>query len=226
MKYLSIFIDESGDFGKFDKNCPYYLVTMLFHNQSNNIAENIIHLDSSLTMRGYSNHFLHTGPLIRREEVYQYLSIDERKHILNSFMAFAAKIDFTYKTFIVAKEEGMNQFKLISLLSKQIKEFLDSHYSFISEFNKVIVYYDNGQTQLTGIMASLLTDSNIEFRRDARPSYYRLFQIADLITTFELINKKRENNKNSKSEKDFFGSMSDFNKNYFKRIIKKRVKSV
>lgn len=226
MKYLSIFIDESGDFGKFDKNCPYYLVTMLFHNQNENIASDIVRLDSSLTMKGYEKHCLHTGPLIRKEEVYKLLSIDERKRILNSFMAFAAKIDFTYKTFIVEKEEGMNQFKLISLLSKQIKEFLDSHYSFISEFNKVIVYYDNGQTQLTGIMASLLTDPNIEFRRDARPSYYRLFQIADLITTFELINKKRENNKNSKSEKDFFGSMSEFNKNYFKRIIKKRVKSV
>ncbi|HIR67243.1 MAG TPA: DUF3800 domain-containing protein [Candidatus Coproplasma avicola] len=29
-KRLSIFIDESGDFGKYDKNSPYYLVTMIF----------------------------------------------------------------------------------------------------------------------------------------------------------------------------------------------------
>ena len=96
MKYLSIFIDESGDFGKFDKNCPFYLVTMVFHNQSENICSEILKLDNSLVMQGYNKHCLHTGPLIRKEEVYEFLKIDERKHILNSFMAFAAKIGDFY----------------------------------------------------------------------------------------------------------------------------------
>ena len=222
-KYLSIFIDESGDFGKFNSIAPYYLVTMLFHNQSNNIAKEIVNLDNSLDKRGYANHYLHTGPLIRKEEVYELLSIDERKHILNSFMAFATRVDFTYKTFIVEKGKDIDQFKLISLLSKQIRDFLDCHVIDFSDFEKVIVYYDNGQTQLTSIMASLLTASNIEFRRNARPSYYRLFQIADLLTTFELINKKRENNKNSKSETNFFGSMRNFYKNYYKRLLIKKI---
>ncbi len=151
------------------------------------------------------------------------MSIDERKHILNSFMAFVAKVDFTYKTFIVEKDKDINQFKLISMLSRQIRDFLDGDAVNFSDFDKVIVYYDNGQTQLTSIMASLLTDTNIEFRRDARPSYYRLFQIADLLTTFELINKKRETHTNSKSEISFFVSMRDFNKNYYKRIISKKL---
>lgn len=222
-KYLSIFIDESGDFGKFNSIAPYYLVTMLFHNQSNNIAKEIVNLDNSLDKRGYTNHYLHTGPLIRKEEVYVYLSIDERKHILNSFMAFVTKVDFTYKTFIVEKSRDIDQFKLISLLSKQIRDFLDCRVINFSDFDKVIVYYDNGQTQLTSIMASLLTESNIEFRRNARPSYYRLFQIADLLTTFELINKKREDKKNSKSETSFFGSMRDFYKNYYKRVVNKKI---
>ncbi len=222
-KYLSIFIDESGDFGKFNSIAPYYLVTMLFHNQSKNISNEIVNLDNSLAKQGYPNHYLHTGPLIRKEEVYEFLSIDERKHILNSFMVFAAKVDFTYKTFLVEKNNDINQFKLISLISKQIRDFLDGRIINLSDFDKVIVYYDNGQTQLTSIMASLLTDSNIEFRRNARPSYYRLFQIADLLTTFELINKKRENKTNSKSEVSFFGSIHDFYKNYYKRLVKKRL---
>lgn len=222
-KFLSVFIDESGDFGKFDKDCPYYLVTMLFHNQSESIASEIVRLDSSLTMRGYDKHCLHTGPLIRKEEVYEFLSVDERKRILNSFMAFAAKINFTYKTFIIEKNEGDNQFKLISRLSSQIKEFLEKQYGFFNEFDKIVIYYDNGQKQLTGILAALFTDNNIEFRQRVSPSYYRLFQIADLLTTFELINKKRETGTNSKSEKHFFGSLHDFNKNYYKRLIRKRL---
>ncbi len=37
MKELSVFIDESGDFGDV-KECPaYYLVTFVFHNQDNDI---------------------------------------------------------------------------------------------------------------------------------------------------------------------------------------------
>lgn len=29
MKELSIFIDESGDWGEYEKHCPYYIVTMV-----------------------------------------------------------------------------------------------------------------------------------------------------------------------------------------------------
>lgn len=223
-KYLSIFIDESGDFGKFDKACPYYLVTMLFHNQTENIAAEIVKLDNSLTMQGYEKHCLHTGPLIRKEEVYKFLTIDERKHILNSFMAFAAKIDFSYKTFIVEKKENENQFKLIAALSAQIKAFLEDKFEFLNSFDKIIIYYDNGQKQLTSILAALFADKNIEFRQNVRPSYYRLFQIADLLTTFELINLKRERALNSKSEQQFFGSMRDFYRNYYKRLNKKYIR--
>ena len=33
MKELSIFVDESGDFGPVAKHSPYYAVTMVFHDQ-------------------------------------------------------------------------------------------------------------------------------------------------------------------------------------------------
>lgn len=38
MKELSIFIDESGDFGETQDSNAYYLVTFVFHNQSNEIS--------------------------------------------------------------------------------------------------------------------------------------------------------------------------------------------
>lgn len=196
---------------------------MLFHNQNENIALEMMRLDGSLTMKGYEKHCLHTGPLIRKKEVYKLLSIDERKRILNSFMAFAAKIDISYATFIIEKRDGENQFKLISKLSAQIKVFLEERIDYFSGFDKIIIYYDNGQKQLTGILAALFTDRNIEFRQNVSRSFYRLFQIADMLTTFELINKKREEGNNSKTEKDFFGSINKFNKDYYKRLVKKRL---
>lgn len=33
MKELSIFIDESGDFGDYSPHSPYYIITMVFHDQ-------------------------------------------------------------------------------------------------------------------------------------------------------------------------------------------------
>ena len=38
---LSIFIDESGDFGPYDFRSPYYIITMVFHDQSVDISEPI-----------------------------------------------------------------------------------------------------------------------------------------------------------------------------------------
>lgn len=41
MKELSIFVDESGDFGEYKQHAPYYIITMVFHDQSNDISSNI-----------------------------------------------------------------------------------------------------------------------------------------------------------------------------------------
>ena len=48
MKELSIFIDESGDFGEYEKHSPYYIVTMIFHDQAADISEDISKLDREL----------------------------------------------------------------------------------------------------------------------------------------------------------------------------------
>lgn len=34
MREISVFVDESGDFGEYEKHSPYYIVTMVFHDQS------------------------------------------------------------------------------------------------------------------------------------------------------------------------------------------------
>jgi hypothetical protein len=223
-KILSAFIDESGDFGGFEKHSPYYIVTFVFHNQADSIQDDISHLEQRLSFYGYYNHVLHTGPLIRNEEVYRTLTIDNRKAIFNSFMTFAIKCNFRYKSFIVEKKANDNQFKLISSLSRLIREFLENNKFLMLGYDKIIIYYDNGQTQLTKILASIFTDSNVEFRRIS-PAKYRLFQIADLITTLELINRKRQVSENSNSEIMFFGTMREFNKNYYKYISKKKIES-
>lgn len=47
-KILSVFIDESGDFGPYDFHAPFYLVTLVLHNQDVDISKNIDDLESHL----------------------------------------------------------------------------------------------------------------------------------------------------------------------------------
>ena len=49
MKELSIFIDESGDFGEFNKKSPFYIVTMVFHDQDNDLTTCLDSLEQELT---------------------------------------------------------------------------------------------------------------------------------------------------------------------------------
>lgn len=53
-----------------------------------------------------------------------------------------------------------------------------------------------------------------------RPSDYRLFQVADMICTLELLVAKAEDGSLSKSEREFFGGMRDLKKNYLKPLTK------
>ena len=74
MKELSIFVDESGDFGAYEPHAPFYLFTLVFHDQNNSIKEQLAHLEGSLADVGFNaRHCFHAGPIIRREEDYHAL---------------------------------------------------------------------------------------------------------------------------------------------------------
>lgn len=49
LKELSIFIDESGDFGEYDHRSPYYIITMVFHDQRIDIGPAVARLDQELS---------------------------------------------------------------------------------------------------------------------------------------------------------------------------------
>ena len=70
MKELSVFVDESGDFGEYEKHAPYYIITMILHDQSVDISAEISKLNEALMYMGYGNEqSIHTEPLIRREDL-------------------------------------------------------------------------------------------------------------------------------------------------------------
>lgn len=221
---LSVFIDESGDFGEYDTKTPYYIVTMVMHNQDVDINSRINELTEHILQLGYDDHAIHTGPLIRRESIYINDEIEKRRALFNSLFHFTRKLDINYICAIIKKSECADNIQLTMKISKEISNALKRNEAFYREYKRIIIYYDNGQVELTKIITSVFSTlfSDVEFRR-VQPVEYKLFQVADLICTLELVFKKAQNNSFSNSEILFFGSTREFNKNIYKYIEKKKL---
>ncbi len=221
-KELSVFIDESGDFGEYDYRCPFYIITMIFHDQSVPITEKINKLNHELSYLNLHNLCIHTGPIIRREEIYEYMDLAERRRIFNKMVAFFRQVDIRYKCFSIEKKHIDDAVIASAQLSKKISHFIRDHYADFLSFDIVKVYYDNGQIEVSKILASVFSAliTNVDYRK-VMPEDYKLFQAADLICSMALIRLKLENNMFSKSEEIFFGNQRDLKRNYLRHIQKK-----
>lgn len=224
MKELSIFIDESGDFGEVKERPAYYLVTFVFHDQKEDIRQQVLKLEESVRISGFHLEYIHTGPLIRREEVFANYSIDERRKLLYKMLNFVNVCPIRYMTVVVDRKEAADKIKLSGKLAKEINTAFREYSDFFMEFDKVIVYYDNGQIELSAILNAVFSIyfSNVEFRK-AEPQKYRLLQAADFICSMELLKIKKNEKRLSKSEEKFFYKPQELKKTFFKSIEKKKM---
>ena len=206
MREISVFVDESGDFGEYEKHSPYYIVTMVFHDQSKDIRHE---------------------PLIRKEEDYTNMQPNERRAILSRLFFFTLHADISFKTFFYDKREFDTILKLEARMARDLSQFLRSNLEYMQSFDHVILYYDNGQRELTRILnMALATElSNYDVRR-VFPWEYKLFQVADLICTLKLTEKKVERQGMSRSEQYIFYSKRDLYKDFLKPISRKEWDSI
>ena len=196
MKELSIFVDESGDFGDYAEHSSYYIISLVLHDQTIDIRDDVDWLETRLAELGYPNHCMHSGPVIRNEQEYRKDTI-EKKHIQDPLEAVAR-------------------------LAKQLSSFIRENYTFFMGFDVVKVYYDNGQVEVTKLLSSVFVSllENVEFRR-VFPSDYRLFQVADLVCSLKLLDLKKEKNELAKTEMLFFEDERTLQKKYLKPFYDK-----
>lgn len=219
MKELSIFVDESGDFGPYAKHSPYYIVSMVFHDQTIDITEDIKKLDESLINLGFADHTIHTEPLIRKEEDYAELNLNLRRAILTKLYFFAIKCGIEYKAFSFDKSEYEDSLKLGAKIARELSQFVRKNLSYFQSFDRVILYYDNGQHELNRILNTVLATELSQYdTRKAQPSKYKLFQVADLLCTLKLLSLKIEGGSLSRSEQYIFHSKKDLRKDFLKRL--------
>lgn len=224
MKELSVFVDESGDWGEYDFHAPYYIISLVLHDQSADISEDLLRLETEMANIGWPNHCIHSGPIIRSEKEYKGLSLQERQKILKRLMTFTRKANIRFKSFYIEKKQSQDSIYAIGVLSKQLATFIRDNYVLFHEFNSIKIYYDNGQIEVTRMLSSVFNTllDNVEFKK-VIPSDYRLFQVADLICTLKLTQLKSERNSLSKSEQYFFSDVRTFKKNYIKPLTSKEI---
>ena len=224
MSILSIHIDESGNLNLSNKQNTEYRITLVFHNQAEDISSAIVFLDNKLRWIGLDVPFIHTMPLIRQDKPFENLLREERQRIFNTFASFVATIPITYTSFSAVKSFYSAVPQMQIAFEHQIMDFIRHHLDYFQSFEKVVLYYDWGQAFVSKILQNTFAKTlgqNVEFRT-AYQKDYKLMQVADYICALEQSKSRWDNNSGTKSEKEFFGSRVKFIKNYYKKIERKR----
>lgn len=207
MKRLNIFVDETGEFG-FDKGTSeLYGVSFTFHEQTDDVIPELNKLNERLNKIGYTK-MIHMADLISRRGDYKNFSIEKRKSIFNSIYQFSRRIPVKYSTIIVDKKYANSSRVLKQQLSFRINKLIKDHENYFKKFDKIVMYYDNGQEVLGTILDSIFLrfDSFIH-RVDFDHQEKRLFQVSDMLTFIDKYDYKFKNKiKISKSEKYFFST--------------------
>ena len=207
MKKLNIFIDESGDFGINDNASDLYVVSFVFLSSLNNIEPFLNAFKERLNKLKFTK-MIHTADLIRHKGDYKDLSIDLKKSIFNSLFVFTKRSPIKLKSIVVNKKYTDSYKLLKKQLTAELNDLVSSNHKFFQQFDKIVIYYDNGQSQLAAILEDVFKDFNISFISDFDKTKEKLFQAADMLTFIDKYYYKYKHKLYiSKNEKIFFENM-------------------
>lgn len=222
IKRLNIFVDETGEFGYGVKSSMLYGISFTFHEQDNDISGELNNLNNRLMKIGYTN-MIHMSDLIMRRGDYSKFDIKMRKSIFNSIYQFSRKIPVKYHTIIIDKRFIDNGNVLRKQIIHEVNQMIKNNEGYFNKFDKIVMYYDNGQEPLGYILDSLFIRFNsYEHRVKFDHVEKRLFQVSDMLTYVDkAIYKHKKNIKYEKSELYFFGN--DELRRIAKELNKKRL---
>ncbi len=223
MLEISLFADESGESGTQSK---YYLLTLVLHEQSDDISRAIELYENDLRAKSLPDIPLHASPLMYSKDDYAGMDIQDRKRLLQSFFTMLQHMPIKYHTFSYRKDEFPGSDALGARIRRDIVNLAFDNLGWLQGFDRVKVYYDDGQQVVTKALHDALEyalAAEAVMYKDGSPRDYRLAQAADLICTIELTALKLEAKEATKTDDRFFGSFGSFKKNWLKKIRKKRL---
>ena len=145
-----------------------------------------------------------------------------RRKIFFKMFSFMRLCNLAHVSFSINKKEHSGQFAIKGRLANNLGGFLTENLGYFQSFEKVIVYYDNGQSLVTDLINTVFNAwlSRVDVRKINHVDY-RLAQVADLVCTLELLRIKEQNGmKMSRSEEIFFESRRRLNSVFLKTLRK------
>ena len=209
IKRLNIFIDESGDFGFVDGSSELYGVSFTIHESNDSITNDLEYLNNRLKKANYDG-MIHLADLVAKRGDYSHFNLKQRKDIFWSIFYFSKRVKVKIHTIIVDKRFKNNKSQLNRELAVEINNFFEMIKDYMNEFDKVVIYYDNGQEALGAIIDTLLiTRSNVEHRIEFNHKEKRLFQVSDMLTFVDKIVYKHNHNMTLTKAEIYFFSVKD-----------------
>ena len=223
MGELSVFVDESGDQ---DGRSKYYVLTLVFHEQRFDIAKSIEEHRRGLAVRSLADVPFHAGPILNGHDDFCGMSFEKRKLYFTLFFMDVQKLPVTYQTFLYRRSEFSDSLLLSARMRRDIVLFLFDQLGYFQSFDKVKVYYDDGQAIVASALhAALKYALSVEsvLYRKADPADFMLAQVADMLCTLELTACKFRNKEATRTDEKMFGSARSFKNNYMKALRRKRL---
>lgn len=216
---LSVFVDESGSFDSPLDPSRFNVITCLFHDQSADLSGQIADLENQLGLLGNPGVCIHAGPLVRREAEFLSLPLEDRRKLLGKILSFALHVPVHYHTFCIDKRYATTPEVISKNLTAQLTDYLSSSQDWLGEYTRLKVYYDNGQMRVSAILNEAFKTLPTVFVPCVKPERYRLFQVADLICTIELLKLKiKANIPLTKSELLFFRNHGILKRTYIRPL--------
>ena len=205
IKRLNIFIDESGDFGFVKGSSDLYAVSFTLHESSDSIQSELKYLNERLKNLNYEG-MIHLAYLVAKRGDYSHFDLEKRKSIFWAIFYFSNRVKVKLKTIIIDKKYINKKMQLNMALAKEIGQFINDNREYLESFDKIVIYYDNGQETLATILDTIFaTNSKVERRVDFDHTEKRLFQVSDMLTVIDKMDYKRKNKMPfTKAEKYFF----------------------
>ena len=215
MRRLNIFVDETGEFGFAKGSSELYGVSFTFHEQADDISKELLRLNRKLEQIGYTD-MIHMADLIMHRGDYKNFDIKTRKSIFNSIYQFSRRIAIRYRTIIIDKKYTNNSRILRQQLAFEINKMIKENENYFNKFDKIVMYYDNGQETLGVILDSIFSQfESFEHKVEFDHKEKRLFQVSDMLTFIDKYDYKYKHKmKFTKGEKVFFTD------NDMRRILK------
>ena len=124
---------------------------------------------------------LHLAYLIAKRDDYASFNLEQRQKIFWTIFNFARKVPVKLKTIILDKRYMNSKSQLNKTISIEINNFINDNKKYLDSFDKIVIYYDNGQETLATILDIVFaTNEKVERRVEFDHTKKRLFQVSDM----------------------------------------------